>query len=246
VATVALAGVLVGGLTAAGAVGGLPGVLDDSPESTTTTEVTVPESTTSTTETTLAPPTVPAPPTRVIDVPGIGQVVVLDGPVPTVVSVTALPGFTFQPDDDPSEPGGSTSRPSTRTVSSGCGSVTGDWSGPVAVPVTRATTLPATTTRVSTTAVGVGAVVPTTVPHRVARRRVALRRAARRRARPRAAGPAAADRTTRVPTTPAAVGVGAATTRVPTTPVGVGEATTPTRTTGATTTEWRRGGRLAP
>ncbi len=105
VATVALAGVLVGGLTAAGAVGGLPGVLDDSPESTTTTEVTVPESTTSTTETTLAPPTVPAPPTRVIDVPGIGQVVVLDGPVPTVVSVTALPGFTFQPDDDPSEPG---------------------------------------------------------------------------------------------------------------------------------------------
>lgn len=106
VATVALAGVLVGGLTAAGAVGGLPGILDDSPESTTsTTEVTVPESTTSTTETTLAPPTVPAPPTRVIDVPGVGQVVVLDGPVPTVVSVTALPGYTFQPDDDPSEPG---------------------------------------------------------------------------------------------------------------------------------------------
>ncbi|MBU6215712.1 MAG: hypothetical protein KGR17_03830 [Acidobacteria bacterium] len=106
VATVALAGVLVGGLTAAGAVGGLPGILDDSPESTTsTTEVTVPESTTSTTETTLAPPTVPAPPTRVIDVPGVGQVVVLDGPVPTVVSVTALPGFTVQPDDDPSEPG---------------------------------------------------------------------------------------------------------------------------------------------
>ncbi len=106
VATVALAGVLVGGLTAAGAVGGLPGILDDSPESTTsTTEVTVPESTTSTTETTLAPPTVPAPPTRVIDVPGVGQVVVVDGPVPTVVSVTALPGYTVQPDDDPSEPG---------------------------------------------------------------------------------------------------------------------------------------------
>ena len=106
VATVALAGVLVGGLTAAGAVGGLPGILDDSPESTTsTTEVTVPESTTSTTETTLAPPTLPAPPTRVIDVPGVGQVVVIDGPVPTVVSVTALPGYTVQPDDDPSEPG---------------------------------------------------------------------------------------------------------------------------------------------
>ncbi len=104
VATVVLGGVLVGGLTAAGAVGGIGRVLDDSPTSTTST---VPEET-STTVTTTEPPTtvtVPAPPTRTIDVPGVGQVVVVDGPVPTVVSVTALPGFTVVPDDDPSEPG---------------------------------------------------------------------------------------------------------------------------------------------
>lgn len=100
IATVAIGGVLLGGLGMAGATGGFGGLLDDSP----TTSTTIDTTTTLETTTTVAT-TVPAPATRVIDVPGVGQVVVTDGPVPQVVSVIPLPGFSVATDLSPEEAG---------------------------------------------------------------------------------------------------------------------------------------------
>ena len=100
IATVAIGGVLLGGLGIAGAAGGFGGLLDDSP----TTSTTIDTTTTLETTTTVAT-TVPAPATRVIDVPGVGQVVVTDGPVPQVVSVIPLPGFSVATDLSPEEAG---------------------------------------------------------------------------------------------------------------------------------------------